>query len=118
MAGMNFEIKWETRLCEVDGELGYFHTWEQRSDVVEPSIMRGGHPGGSVSRVYGIVEFKDRVRRVDPYQIKFCDEINAGLSVIEKNRKKHDGYFAKPFLDESEALRSPTDGTLPSSDHY
>ena len=25
MAGLNCEIKWETRLCEVNGELGYFH---------------------------------------------------------------------------------------------
>ena len=28
MAGLNCEIKWETRLCEVNGELGYFHCWE------------------------------------------------------------------------------------------
>ena len=26
MAGLNCEIRWETRLCEVDGELGYFHS--------------------------------------------------------------------------------------------
>lgn len=28
MAGFNCEIKWATRLCEVDGKLGYFHCWE------------------------------------------------------------------------------------------
>ena len=37
---------------------------------------------------------------------------------MEHDAEKHDGYFAKPFPDESEALRSPTDGPLPSSDHY
>ena len=34
MAGLNCEIKWETRLCEVNGELGYFHCWEHWSNVV------------------------------------------------------------------------------------
>ena len=33
MAGLNCEIRWETRLCEVDGELGYFHCWEHWSNV-------------------------------------------------------------------------------------
>lgn len=32
MAGLNCEIRWETRLCEVDGELGYFHCWEHWSN--------------------------------------------------------------------------------------
>lgn len=86
--GLKMNLEWEKRLCKVDGELGYFHTWEQWSDVVEPSIMRGGHPGGSVSRVYGIVEFKDGVRRVDPYQIKFCDEINDVLTSMTEAIEK------------------------------
>lgn len=34
MAGLNCEIRWETRLCEVDGELGYFHCWEHWSNVI------------------------------------------------------------------------------------
>lgn len=46
MAEMIFEIKWETRLCEIDEELGYFHTWEQWSNVVDASPLRGSHPGG------------------------------------------------------------------------
>lgn len=69
MAGMNFKIEWETRLCEVDGELGYFHTWEQRSNV------------------FGIVEFPDGVKRVDPARIKFCDEQNAMLYEMAKRMK-------------------------------
>lgn len=68
-----------TRLCEVKGELGYFHLWEQWSNVVDASLLRGGHPAGQIGQVYGIVEFKDGVRRVDPESIKFCDEKNAAF---------------------------------------
>ena len=87
MAEMTFKIKWETRLCEVDEELGYFHTWEQWSNVVNASPLRGGHPGGNVGQVYGIVEFKDGVRRVDPVKINFCDEQNAILAEMAKQMK-------------------------------
>lgn len=79
MAGLNCEIRWETRLCEVDGELGYFHCWEHWSNVIDASPLRGGHPGGQIGQVYGIVEFKDGVRRIDPAKIKFCDDENAIL---------------------------------------
>ena len=54
-------VEFPTRLCEVKGELGYFHLWEQWSNVVGASLLRGRHP---VGQVYGIVEFKDGVRRV------------------------------------------------------
>lgn len=90
MAGMTFEIKWETRLCEVNGELGRFYTWEQWSNVVDASPLRGGHPGGQVGQVYGIVEFEDGVRRVDPVKIKFCDEQNALLAEMAKHMKGED----------------------------
>ena len=76
MAGLNCEIKWETRLCEVNGELGYFHCWEHWSNVIDTSPLRGGHPGGQIGQVHGIIEFTDGVRRVDPSKIKFCDEEN------------------------------------------
>lgn len=89
MARMDFKIKWETRLCEVRGELGYFHTWEQYFNVVDASPMIGGHPGGQVGYVIGIVEFSDGVRRVDPMQIKFCDDENALLN--EMNRRYQEG---------------------------
>lgn len=44
MAGLNCEIRWETRLCEVDGELGYFHCWEHWSNVIDASPLRGVIP--------------------------------------------------------------------------
>ena len=87
MAGMNFEIKYELRLCEVDGEVGYFHIWEQWSNVVDASPLRGGHPGGVVAQVFGIVEFKDRVERVSPNRIKFCDETNAVLKDFNEMKR-------------------------------
>lgn len=83
---MNLEmtIKQERRLCTVNGETGYFHTWEQYSKPIEASPMIGGHPGGVVSYILGIVEFEDGVKRVDPNEIKFCDEENEMLSVFNK----------------------------------
>lgn len=38
--------------------------------------------------VFGIVEFSDGVRRVDPSEIVFCDEENQMLSEMEKMRKE------------------------------
>lgn len=60
MTGLKM-VEFQTRLCEVKGELGYFHLWEQWSNVVDASLLRGGHPAGQIGQVYGIVEFKDGV---------------------------------------------------------
>lgn len=70
----------ETRLCKVEGKLGYFHTWEHYSRPVEASPLVGGAPAGVISQVFGIVEFTDGVKRVEPYTIQFCDEQNAILN--------------------------------------
>lgn len=91
MTGLNCEIGWKTRLCQVGDELGQFHIWEQWSNVVDASRLRGGHPGGQIGQVYGIVEFKDGVRRVDPVKIKFCDEQNAILSEMARHVENYDG---------------------------
>lgn len=66
------EVKQERRLCTVRGDHGYFHTWEHYTNC---SVQSG---------VYGIVEFEDGVRRVNPILIKFCDEENEMLSVFNK----------------------------------
>lgn len=66
------EIKQERRLCTVNGKTGYFHTWEHYTTSY-------GQSG-----VYGLVEFEDGVRRVDPMLIKFCDEENEMPSVFYK----------------------------------
>ena len=70
----NITVKKELRLCKVNKELGYFHCWEQYCDVIAPGLTIGSHPGGQYSRVFGIVEFDDRVTRIEPSKIKFVDE--------------------------------------------
>lgn len=58
--------------CIVNEEKCLFHCWEQWSQVIEPSLMTGGHPGGQISQMFGIVEFEDgSVKRVHPYEVKF-----------------------------------------------
>lgn len=83
----DINIRYETRGCEVNGRPGYFHCWEHWANVVDASPLRGGHPGGQISQVYGIVEFSDGVKRVDPVKIKFTDEENSLLDMIEKKTK-------------------------------
>lgn len=83
----DINIRYETRGCEVNGRPGYFHCWEHWANVVDASPLRGGHPGGQISQVYGIVEFSDGVKRVDPVKIRFTDEENAFLDELEKHLK-------------------------------
>lgn len=64
-------IKKELRLCKVGKELGYFHCWEQYGDVLST--------GDQYSRIFGIIEFDDRIKRVDPPKIQFVDEIHSYL---------------------------------------
>lgn len=75
-------IEWEKRLCSVDDKTGYFHCWEHWADVVNPSPMIGGTPGGQISQVFGIVEFVDGVKRIDPSKIHFIDEENQSLKMF------------------------------------
>ena len=77
-------VKQERRLCEVNSRVGYFHCWYHYSEPVPASLLQGGAPSGVISRVYGIVEFSDRVDLVKPVNIKFCDEENQFLHQIEK----------------------------------
>lgn len=105
-------IKLERRLCEVNGKLGYFHCWEQYSKVV-PSFKSS--PDGQESNVFGIVEFGDRVARILPWEIKFIDEENQILIMMQKDwdkrKSKHwidnaDSYIC-PICNQE--VRSPSD---------
>ena len=66
------------RPCMVGGTIkGYFHQWAQKSEIVCPSALRGGHAGGVIADCFGIVEFEDgTVKEVYPHVIRFldCDE--------------------------------------------
>lgn len=47
------------RMCEVGGRNAYFHKWVEKSQIIPPSSMVGGHGGGVVTSSLGIVEFED-----------------------------------------------------------
>jgi hypothetical protein len=76
MSGLNMTVEYPTRLCVVRGKVGYFHTWEHYSKPLPNSSAT------IYSQVYGIVEFDDCVRRVDPTEIVFRDEENDSLRMI------------------------------------
>ena len=62
----------EYRPCFLDGMKALFHRWEEKSWVVPPSPLVGGHSGGTVRGVYAIVELPDgTVREVEPSAIQF-----------------------------------------------
>ena len=81
-------VKKELRLCKANNEFGYFHCWEQYSDVVKPGLAIGSHPGGQYSRVFGIVEFSDSVKRIDPSSIEFVDEDHKFLEDMNNYNKE------------------------------
>lgn len=106
-----FTLRYELRLCKVKDELGYFHCWEHFSKPVPADLAIGSPPAGVIdyvsgivefeddirirridpgviSYVSGIVEFEDGVRRVDPTEIKFCDEEHADLCALNKYEKE------------------------------
>lgn len=80
-------VEWQTRDCEVDGRPGLFHTWEHYSRPII-DIPSGIKPAGFVSGVYGIVEFSDGIKRVEPDHIKFCDEQSMWLHQLEQYKKE------------------------------
>ena len=47
------------RKCKVKGIDGYFHKWSDKSEIVGPSLMKGGHPGGELKYTLAIIEHED-----------------------------------------------------------
>lgn len=83
-------IEFQRRECVVnykDGKkLGFFHQWEQWSNVIGESPLIGGHSAGQISQVYGIVEFSDgSVKRVEPTLIRFVDMANKDIYYFENS---------------------------------
>lgn len=99
---MEMEVKFELRNCRVGNELGYFHRWEHFAKPMEPGFAVGSHPGGQFSKCYGIIEFSDRVERVDPTRIQFCDESNALLNAMQKHYAEDLKNGKDPFKPEVE----------------
>lgn len=51
-----------------------FHCWEHIGRVIEPSPLKGGHPGGQISYTMALVELPDgSMREVAPSSIEFRD---------------------------------------------
>lgn len=80
MAGIRIETR--LRPCYIANiinggkDKALFHGWTFVSNVVEPSPMIGGHPGGIIAYSTGIVELEDgRVIEVPPTSITFCKGI-------------------------------------------
>lgn len=64
----------ELRPCLVKDKKALFHKWVEYSDVVAPSIMVGGAPGGVIKCTFAIVEYENgEVHRHYPEEIRFSD---------------------------------------------
>ena len=76
------------RICLVKNREAIFHCWEQVSEVMQPSLMRGGNFGGTLRYTVGIVEYKDgKVDRVAPDDIVFQDTPKLMQKMIKENTK-------------------------------
>ena len=75
MATTDIVVKPERRLCEVNGEYGYFHCWALRPLAYLKKV-------GYTSETVAIIEFGDRVACIYPWEVKFVDEENHELHCI------------------------------------
>lgn len=82
-------VKKELRLCHIRGKIGYFHCWEHYSNVVPESLLRGGHPGGTISFVRALVEFSEGMGYADPEDVKFCDETHEVLYAMDNVEREN-----------------------------
>lgn len=82
----------EYRICKVEGKKALFHRWNEHCDVVEPSPMIGGTPGGQIKYITGIVEFEDgSIKEVYPAKITFKDNKLKEFVCIEEKTKDFAG---------------------------
>lgn len=57
-----------------DGAKGIFLCWNNRAEIVPPSVMVGGHSGGVISGALAVVELENgSVIEQYPTDIKFAD---------------------------------------------
>lgn len=64
----------ERRPCYINGKRGMFHQWINRAEVAPPSMMIGGHQGGQLWDVFGLVEMEDgHMIEVVPTKVVFAD---------------------------------------------
>ena len=80
MTKTDFTIKPERRLCKVNGEYGYFHCWEHSESYRQHIYGR--------SETLAIIEFEDRVERIQPWEVKFVDDENRILHWMNERERK------------------------------
>ena len=71
---MKIEISYQLRPCFVgkENKKALFHKWGECSEIVAPSIMKGGHGGGVLNYTIGIVELEDgSIEKYFPEDIRF-----------------------------------------------
>lgn len=69
-------IRAELRPCIVKDRKALFHRWSDKSEIVAPSPMVGGHNGGVIRITVGIIEYEDGViTECYPYEIRFVDTV-------------------------------------------
>lgn len=74
MAQSAFIVSPERRPCWVDGKKAMFHQWINRAQIAPPSMMVGGHSGGQLWDVFGLVEMEDgQMKEVYPSKVIFAD---------------------------------------------
>lgn len=80
--------KYPYLLKDSEPQNALFHGWSCECDVVAPSALAGGHPGGVVSQTVGIVELSDgRVVEVAPKCIQFIDNKHQEYAFPQEEQK-------------------------------
>lgn len=76
------------RPCKVGEELYLFHGFTQISQIVPPSLMRGGHGGGVVAGAYAILERRDgTVELAEAQRVQFLDTAEEFANYEEEETK-------------------------------
>lgn len=65
----------ELRRCIVKDKQALFHRWAEKSKIVDPSPMIGGHKGGVLKLTVGIVEYliDGTIHECYPEEIRFIN---------------------------------------------
>lgn len=76
------------RLCKVGQEIYWFHGFTQISQIVPPSLMRGGHGGGVVAGAYAVLERQDgTVWLAEAQRVQFLDTAKEFAKYEEEETK-------------------------------
>lgn len=69
-----FNIEIQLRPCKINDKKALFHKWSDKSQIVEPSPMIGGHTGGVLKWTVGIIEYENgEIAECLPNGIQFLD---------------------------------------------